>query len=299
MIDATSDLTPLLLTENYNYWASRSPTLADDEHRRLARLLPTSHTFPYEIIGTPGARLNWSIWRDVLLDDCALLSEFERDRRRPERAGKLERHASAARNAKLFYFVFSYFGGHDGYYARTNTVDLPAFGVFIAPDSEKPWVSEARAPHATRRDLGSPQAGIDFEKLFLLPEDARELACKQIAQDPRHKMDFWHYWGSTKYWSEFGYKSDRWEWLFEFHFPNEIPLSKFAAILWPCELKKLESGGSALEYIGDGRAFRERHPTCHVIQYAWDTDDPYLCILSASEAAARHYIREGSFPSRV
>jgi hypothetical protein len=294
MVDATKDLDEEKLQENFKYWVaqlSEASSLSEGPIPECA--LPTAHTFGFyrEFFGTKR-----NIYEDILLIDKALLSDKYRKQNKKllPREYRARVRMTRARRVKLHHFVFSYFGIHDPYYTRGGEYAIPGFGVFI-----KTNIEAFPNCNATRRDISSPEVKPPFIREFLLPSDAKLLAYLQALNDARHSNDFWHYWGKPQYFSNPGYATRHWEWNIELHFRDKVPVSDFAAILWPFELQAVGAGRLERRMLGDYETFQSIFPNCKVIPYNWKQYGQSSSLIIASYSVARFYLANNRFPDEA
>lgn len=257
---------------------------------------PITHTFPAERTLGETTRDRRLVYEDVLFSDRALLSnalQEEEGRLLPdEPRPKMQQ----AREMGLQHFVFGYLGVHDPYYSRSTDVPIPLFGVFLSPNIE-----QFPQCHATRRDLASPEADKTPTRDFLYASDARDLACCEWSFLARHKGDFWHYYGAPTYWRECPlYLSKMWEWKFEFHYSDRVPLNDLKAILWPHEVR-LDLRGGLVPSPMTQRAseFRRQWPGITVILYEWSQQHPASEFAEASYLVSRFFMTEGHYPETL
>lgn len=262
-----------------------------------ALFLPTTHTF--------GAFKSWDnpqgqpqvreTWKNILVDDKALLSDARRSESRKILPGEPRRGMPVARQLTLDHFVFAYLGIHDPYYARQGVIRQPPFGIFIATENEKfPRVV------TTRRDMGSDEVSSDeIAAAFLLPLDGRQLAYYESIYDPRHNGDFWHYWGSPQCSDGPDFHAKCWSWLVEFHYQDAVPVSTFVAIMWPHEYVVFDGGGRALRPIGQRDTFASENHQCHVIPYVWSRGSDGQDFRQASDDVTRFFAKNRHFPEDI
>lgn len=274
--------------KNFSHWlrALIQPlTEPDPKLMELARALPATHTFPAELVLESG---NQKVYEAVLFSDEALLCEALRtnDPEAPRRT------AAVARECGLDHYVFAYLGTHDPYYAtRHRCISFP-FGVFIAKQNES-----LPSCNATRRDLGSPEVSPPHYQQFLSPPQGRELSAYEVANDGRHKGDYWRYWGGARYWREPDFPQDQWKWKIEFHYRDKLPLTEFEAVLWPIVDTPSVTGGYKLSSLQIAAAdFRMRHSHCSVVEYRCTAGTAQVDFVSASYAVARYLIETGHYP---
>ena len=291
MIDTTRDLTARKLKGNFSYWVSKlgkSPPVV--EAWDFVLHVPVTHTFgAWRKWGQNGEKEEFP-YKNILFRDNRLISDHHRYGEFFKNSGSIRRKMTRARKSKLNRFVFAYHGIHDPYYARSNEIDVAAFGVFI-----KTHIERFPRCHATRRDLDSREAESPPNREFLLPDDARLLIKYQVTYDKRHRGDFWHYWGSENYFRNSNYANTHWHWKAEFHFFKEVPLKAIDAILWPFEIwgrqRQFLIGGNRLK-----QDFESRHPSCKVIPYHWSNLEPTFSLIRASFAVARYLSDFGKYP---
>jgi hypothetical protein len=290
-------LEPDLLGQNYRQCLRRlslEPADLDNPPRGAeAVLLPTTHTFGAFKNWDVAGKANWrETWKSILIEDRALLSDARRTVDNKLLDGEPRRDMPEARKMGLDQYVFAYLGVHDPHYAREGPILQPPFGVFISTEKETfPRVI------VTNRDLRSPDApNDDLTATFLLPLDGRRLAYFEAKHNPRHKGDFWHYWGSPRCSDGHTFHSECWKWFLEFHYHDTVPASDFVAILWPHRHVALSGGGRMLESIGQPEVFNSTHPQCRLIPYIWDVDKNGHDFRQASDDVARFFAKHQHFP---
>lgn len=292
VVDLLTGLKKARLRSNFAFWIGKEKYPDSAARSSPALRVPTTHTFGAWRMD--GARVAGRPYREILFDHGALKSDYDRYRGSKRTSGpKLRRTMSDARSVGLDRFVFAYLGVHDAYYARSGTVDVPAFGVFIKRVGEK-----FPQCHTTRRDLNSREAERPPDREFLLPEHGRHWAGLQATHDPRHFGDFWHYWGSKKYLRRASYAQDAWTWKVEFHFHRRVEVANFDALMWPYELLARSSGKKRRAIIEEPglRELQARYPSCPVVLYQWSGSTPTICLIRASEATARFLLATGKYP---
>lgn len=282
------------LEANFGYWQRelRCEDIALDGSELSFAMLTTT-TFAYEKRWGDGAKERRYPYREILFVENALLSDRQRRDLGRYAANEPSRSMDKARAVGLDAFVFAYLGIHDAYYAAAPDLAMPAFGVFL----RRGGLEDFPSCNATRRDLASPEIQWPPDGEFLLPGGGRGIAHYQSLTDPRHQGDFWHYWGSVKYWSDLDYPSRHWEWKVEFHYRDRVDVRDFAAILWPYERRGIRGGMSYSWTNGEASRFRDEHPECAVVLYQWVPQEPTLSFARASYAVAKYHSLHGRYPS--
>ncbi len=197
----------------------------------------------------------------------------------------------------LDYFVFAYLGVHQAYYARGH---FPAFGVFVRRTSETESFPYC---NATIRDLHSPFVSENaslLEECFLLAEDARLLAAHDVTRN--HAGDVWHYLGSMEYLECPRYCREHWQWLYEFHYRERVPVDSFDAVLWPEEKIALATrrGWDIRGHLSDNmRQFKKEHPDCSVVPYEVRRQGKRRSFTVAAAASLKFLLEEGRYPTSI
>lgn len=274
------DLKELDLDGNFLYWTreyqSETKAIVSQEDVESLRCLPTTHTFGWRSGSTT------ELHREILFKDRSLRSSSSRRGNQKDTSFV----ASTASEIGFDSYVFTYLGVHDPFYARNH---FPAFGVFVRSDRET-------FPKciATRRDLASKDIAFPLLwRQFLKPLDSRQLLVTEL-QWGHCDGSFERYWGYPAHWNV-----DHWQEVYEFHFRENIPVSDFAAILWPREfmLDPYDGGLVPQPHTADQKEFLSNFPNCKVIFYdPQPHGDPLKAFVKASAEAVEYYRINKRFP---
>ena len=258
----------------------------------LLTSLPTSHTWGNAHFPCDG-RDTYLFEKILFLDGALLSKQARRDRAEPV-GGTV---GPRAQQLGLDRYVFATLGVHDARYGRTA---VPPFGVFLSWQAEHTDSGNVFSNNATVSDMDSPEAtarGEPWDRHFMLPADSRELASLEVHLDPRHLGDPWRYWAAAEFWTK-----EAWQWQVELHFLERVPVSQFAAILWPTEDAIRTTDGLPTVDTRRNRGvreFREQYPHCSVIPYVPDRRHYGRSLRKASTSVATFFAAHGSFPVAV
>ena len=294
MVDVRSHLTLEICERNL---AALAPLL--NEGRGSAPEIPSGCDGP---AGTLETTHTLDIGSLVPILSCGeILCMNVRDPERIKREGdKLKEVAEMG----LQFFVFTYHGIHQPYYAHDPMWTLPPrpVGLFIATDIENHGPPMA---NATYRDLAALRENEDRELLawFLAPEGARR-ACK-CESTYRYSGDFWAYWGMPLGLSEserHDFVDRKWREFYEFHFVDRVPVSACRAALVPAYTKFADGTRQVSSIVADDEmlAFvRKKAPDLKVLYYPYSNADPDTAFLECSFRVARWRSEHGTFPDSV
>lgn len=260
---------------------NKTPVQICNSDLEALKNLPTTHTFSKY-------RSLIDVRENVLIKGQGLLADSERIE-----DPKLRRKMPKARSVNLHFYIFSYHGIHDPYYANYQREPMnKPFGIFIDPKAEKLLrTAEPPLPSiATYRDLESSQSLNPLVVNFLLPHDARELLANEVKN---LYADIWEYWGGTSQ-----YSRAHWEQLYEFHFFKKVPVKMFLAVIWPLNYEDDENTGERswdqeeLKYIVN---FKKRFNYINVYIYEWGHKNPVDEFLKSSRKQADYYLKHNRF----
>lgn len=250
----------------------------------------TTHTFGYEKrFFLDIARTIKHVvypYQAILINDKALLSDLYRSGHSKKVKGESERKMDKAREYGLDNYVFAYLGSHEYYYADSDGMNIPAFGVFLSYSLDYDKNTNVTL-YDLKSDLGS---AFTPEQMTLTPQDARILTAHEITLNFRG--DFFSYWICDAYASKAYHESDMWKHKREFHYWEKVELADIEAIIWPIELVEDEDTSQPVPRYGvmaEITEFKRNHPAANVYKYEWIATEAEDRFAYASYLISSHY----------
>lgn len=277
----------------------------DANYMRLLRQWDSKPGFPPSVSGDISAKLPTTHTMGLRRIESVLL-----DFRRPGLVCAQERDPNdlltnkakwkGALEAGLQFYVFSYHGIHQPYYASTKDglPDVPV-GIFIDTTVEDGDIAKA---NATYRDLyaGLPGPVSDW---FFKPLQARELCAHEV--NGCFDGDFWKYWGNPSTVSpaeRLDFLQEKWADFYEFHFLKCVPPHDFMAVLLPDRQYCSQEGvlvSSRIVAATFDAEIKSQWPRVKVVYYDYSEDDPDTSFLEASFWTANWFAKHGEFPNQI